>query len=75
MNAVMKRRDPESHRVYIRILRGMTPEQRLLKAMELSDLSKQLFIHGLRRRFSDLSEEEFRKKMLARLSLCHNRNY
>jgi hypothetical protein len=71
----MKARDQESHRVYIETLRRMTPEQRLLKAMELSDLSKQLFTHGLRKRFPDLSGEDFRKKLLERLELCHNRNY
>lgn len=75
MNHGMKQRDPETHRVYIRILRSMTPEQRLLKAMELSELSKQLFIHGLRKRFPNLPEAEFHEKLLDRLNLCHNRNY
>lgn len=64
-----------NHRIYIETLRRMTPEQRLLKAFELSELSKALFVHGLRQRFPDLSEEEFRKLLLERLSKCHNRNY
>ena len=64
-----------NHRLYLQILRGMRPEARLSKAFELSDLSKQLFIHGLRRRFPSLSEEEFRKLLLARLDKCHNRIY
>jgi len=64
-----------NHRQYIEVLRRMSPEQRLLKALELSEFSKQLFIHGLRRRFPDLPEEEFRKLLLERLDKCHNRNY
>ena len=53
----------------------MTPEQRLLKAFELSEFSRQLFIHGLRRRFPDLDEAAFRRLVLERLAKCHNRNY
>jgi hypothetical protein len=53
----------------------MTPEQRLLKAFELSAFTKALFIEGLRKRFPDVSEEEFRRILLARLAKCHDRNY
>jgi hypothetical protein len=64
-----------NHKLYIQSLRAMTPEQRLRKAFELSEFSKQLFILGLRRRFPDASEKELRKILLDRLALCHNRNY
>lgn len=64
-----------NHKEYIRVLRNMTPEQRLLKAFDLSKFTKKLFIHGLRKRFPDLSEEEFHKLLLERLEKCHNRNY
>ena len=64
-----------NHKEYIRILRNMTPEQRLLKAFDLSEFTKQLFIHGLRKRFPDLPEEEFHKLLLERIEKCHNRNY
>lgn len=40
-----------NHKQYIQTLRQMTPSQRLMKAFELSDFSKQLFVHGLRRQF------------------------
>ena len=53
----------------------MTPEQRLLKAFEMSAFTKALFREGLRKRFPQLSEEEFHKLFLERLALCHNRNY
>jgi hypothetical protein len=53
----------------------MSPEQRLLKAFELSEFARQLFVHGLRKRFQDLEEGEFKKLLLKRLDKCHNRNY
>lgn len=64
-----------NHKVYIQVLRRMSPEQRLLKAFELSEFSRQLFIHGLRKRFPDLPDEEFRQLLLERLDKCHNRNW
>jgi hypothetical protein len=64
-----------NHKLYIEILRKMTPEQRLMKAFELSEFSKQLFIHGLHKRYPDASAEEFHKILLKRLDKCHNRNY
>jgi hypothetical protein len=65
----------ETHRQRLRILRAMTPEERLAQALELSDLVRALFEVGLRRRFPHLSESEFRSLLLQRLDLCHNRNY
>jgi len=53
----------------------MSPEQRLLKAFELSEFANQLFIHGLHKRFPNLPDEEFKKILLERLDRCHNRNY
>jgi len=64
-----------NHRVYIQTLRRMSPEMRLLKALELSAFSKELFLHGLRKRFPDLSETEIKELYLKRLDKCHNRNY
>ena len=64
-----------NHELYLDVLRKMTPEQRLLKTFELSEFSKKLFIHGLRKRFPDLSDEEFKTLLLERLEKCHNRNW
>ena len=64
-----------NHKIYIQTLRQMRPEQRLLKAFELSEFSKQLFIQGLHKRFPDLAEEDFKKLLRKRLEKCHNRNY
>ncbi len=60
---------------YIRVLRAMTPSQRLDKAFELSKMARQLFAQGLRKRFPDLSEADFNSLLLKRLERCHNRNY
>ena len=68
-------KDRPNHRIYIRVLREMSPEKRLLKALELSEFVKQLFIHGLHKRFPNLSDEEFKKLLLERLDKCHNRDY
>jgi len=67
--------DPEADAHRLRVLRSMSPEARLLQAFELSELTRQLFEHGLRRRFGHLGETEFRAMLRARLDLCHNRNY
>lgn len=74
-NIIMNLKKNPNHKEYIQILREMSPEKRLLKAFELSELSKQLFIHGLRKRFPDLPEDDFKKLLLNRLEKCHNRNY
>lgn len=64
-----------NRQLYIQTLRRMTPEQRLAKAFELSEFTKQLFIHGLRRRFPDMPEAAFHELFLKRLAKGHNRNY
>jgi hypothetical protein len=64
-----------NHRIYIQVLRSMTPEQRLLKAFELSEFSKALFVAGLRQRFPSATEEEIRRIQFDRLEKCHNRYY
>jgi hypothetical protein len=64
-----------NHKLYIQTLRRMSAEQRLLKSFELSEFSKDLFLHGLRSRFPELSESAIKRIYLERLDKCHNRNY
>ncbi|MEK7450259.1 MAG: hypothetical protein AAB019_12355 [Planctomycetota bacterium] len=71
----MNIKERPNHKIYLQVLRRMTPAQRLLKAFELSEFAKQLFTYGLHRRFPDLSDKEFKKILLERLDKCHNRNY
>lgn len=56
------------------VLRSMMPEQRLAKAFELSDFSRRLFVHGLRKRHPDLEEDEFAKLLRSRLDKRHDRS-
>jgi hypothetical protein len=64
-----------NHAVYLRVLRAMTPEQRLRKAFELGTSARALFEHGLRQRFPGLGDTELARLVRARLDRCHNRNY
>ena len=50
------------HREYIKIIRRLTPEEKLKKCFELNELTKQLFLTGLKNRFPNLSQEEIIKK-------------
>lgn len=61
--------------LYLQALRRMTPGQRLEKAMELSELGKQLLMYGIRKRFPAADENEIKRRYLDRIAKCHNRNY
>jgi hypothetical protein len=62
-----------NHRVYIEALRRLTPEQRLLKAFEVTDMSRELFRDGLRARFPQAGDAVLERIYLERLEKCHNR--
>lgn len=64
-----------NHRRYLEALSRMTPEQKLLKAMELSDLGRQACREGLRRSHPELSAAELHRLYLEVLRRCHNSNY
>jgi hypothetical protein len=64
-----------SHREYIKIIKRLTPEERLKKCFELNELTKQLFLTGLKNRFPNLSQEEIKKLYLKRINKCHNLDY
>ncbi|MCL4741076.1 MAG: hypothetical protein KJZ54_02630 [Phycisphaerales bacterium] len=49
---------------YRRIIRRMTPAQRIEKAGELSDMTKELALAGLRQRYPDLDELALRRRLL-----------
>lgn len=65
----------QNHRLYVQILRRMTPEQRLRKAFELREFGKELFRHGLRRRHPDLTSEELLALERKLEDRWHNRTY
>lgn len=64
-----------NHRVRLEALARMTPQQRLAKACELSDMTRALFKQGLRQRFPSLSQPQLHELFLQRLAACYNRNY
>ena len=64
-----------NHAIYLRALRRMSPEQRLLKAFELSAFSRSLFEAGLARRFPRASREDLRRRVVARVDQCRNRSF
>ncbi len=64
-----------NHKQYLTTLTKMSAEQRLLKALELSAITKELFISGLHKRFPDKTKTEIHKIYLQRLAKCYNRNY
>jgi hypothetical protein len=67
---------PQPNRArYIEVLRKMTPEQRLQKALELGEFARSLFKQGLRERFPEMADNELHALYVKRLSKCHNRNY
>ena len=71
-------RDPKprpNHRRYIEILRRMTPQERIDKAIELTENARYLFRVGLRERHPDLSEGELHELYLKQMAKWHNRNY
>ena len=75
VDEIMNIKKRPNHKIYIQVRRQMSPEQRLLKAFELSEFAKQLFIHGLHKRYPNLTDEEFKKILMERLDKCHNMNY
>lgn len=57
----------EAARIQRQVLAGKTPEERAQMAFEMSELVRQLVMDGIRRRHPDLSEDEFRLKLIERL--------
>ncbi len=57
------------------VLRKMTPEQRLQKAIELTELANQAARDELRKRFPDLSEPEIHQLyLIQRLDESHQKS-
>jgi hypothetical protein len=71
----MKIKPQPNHHLYLQTLQKMTPAQRLAKAFELSTMTKELFLEGLKKRFSEKTEIEIKKIYLERIAKCYNRNY
>ncbi|MCG2796292.1 MAG: hypothetical protein L6427_10605 [Actinomycetia bacterium] len=75
MKQVTVSRGDPGHGEYIRVLRGLSPKKRLELTFELTEFSRDLFLHGLKRRFPGKSEAEIQMIFLERIDKCHNANY
>jgi hypothetical protein len=62
-----------NRRVYIETLRRMTPEQRLAKAIELSDMTREALRAGLAERHPDATPEDLTAMVIERLERCRKR--
>lgn len=71
----MNLKSAPNHKVYLEVLKKMSPAERLEKAFQLSKMTKQLFLEGLHKRFPEKNEMEIRSIYLKRIQKCHNRNY
>jgi hypothetical protein len=68
--------DPKPHpnrELYLETLRRMTPEQRLLKAFELTEQSRELLRAGIRSRFPDAAPQDQQRIYLEQLDRCRSR--
>ena len=72
---IMNEAERQTHREYIKILKRMTPQQRLQRALELSDLTKSLFITGLKLRYPDYPEEDIKNLYIEKVHKCHHFDY
>jgi len=64
-----------AYKVYLEVLRKMTPEQKLMRVFELNDFVRELFKTGVELRYPEKSEEELHEIFLERIDKCHNRNW
>lgn len=63
-----------NHRIFINILRRMTPEMKLSKAFELSIFSKDLYLYNLQRRCPGLDREELSARYEGELAKCYEKS-
>ena len=74
MEAVAIKPD-HNRKLYVETLRAMTPEQRLAKAFELTEMTRELLKVGLAQRYPSASAEELHQRYLERLERCRSRTY
>jgi len=65
---------PQQNRaIYLEALRRQTPEQRLLQALELTEMTRELLRAGIMQRYPDAGPEERQRIRLEQLERCRNR--
>lgn len=74
-DAGLTKKPRPNHQRTLRILRAMSPQEKLAQVFKLNERALNLMRIGLRRRFPDLDDEAFEKLYLRMRMRCHNRNY
>jgi hypothetical protein len=69
------RKPRPNHQRALKILRSMTPAQRLAQAFRLTERARRIFRAGLRNRFPHLDEAGLERVYRELMDRCHNRNY
>ncbi len=69
----MRLKQQPNRRIYIDTLRRMSPEERLAKAFELSEMTHEALRVGLQQRHPDATPEEIATLFRERLERCRNR--
>ena len=64
-----------NHQLTLRILRGMSSQEKLSQVFKLNDRTRELMRIGLRRRFPNLDDADLERVYLQMRARCHNRNY
>jgi len=67
MNYIPSDTTPEAHRKQIEILRKMSPEQRAITSLELSDNVRQIAMAGIKKQHPDFTDTQIRRELLRRL--------
>jgi hypothetical protein len=62
-----------NRRIYVEVLRRMAPEERLSKAFELSDMTREALRAGLAQRYPDATPQELTAMVIERLDRCRRR--
>ena len=67
---------PKSYRaLYVEVLRTMPPEERLSKAFELTDMTRELLKAGLAKRHPSATTQQLEQLYLERLERCRSRTF
>jgi len=62
-------------REYKKIMKKVSCQERLKKSLDLSDLTKQLFLTGLKNRYPGLDDKKITEIYIERIKKCSRQSY
>ena len=72
----MKDIKPNPNReVFLKIMRSMTPEQKLIQMFNLNELTQNLKLTGLRMQHPELNDQQINELYIKLRTRCYNKNY